>query len=106
MRIVWSDGAVANLEAIHEYIARDAPDRAGSFIQRLIEATEPLTDFPQMGRVAPEGDGRHREVFCDPYRIIYRARDEEIYVVTVVHGSRDLASLLGERDLLKAARPQ
>lgn len=46
-----------------------------------------------MGRVVPEGDGGQREIFFDPYRIIYRAGANEIYVVTVVHGTRDLVAL-------------
>ena len=39
----------------------------------------------------PEGDGRHREVLVRQYRILYRVKGEDIYIVTVVHGSRDLA---------------
>lgn len=46
-----------------------------------------------MGRITPEGDGRQREIFFDPYRIIYRIEADEIYIVTVVHGARDLAAL-------------
>lgn len=94
MRITWSRPAVANLEAIHDYISRDASGRADRFVEKLIAAPEPLADFPRMGRVVPEGDGRQREITFDPYRIIYRIEDDEIYIVTVVHGARDLASLL------------
>jgi len=98
MRITWSRPAVANLEAIHDYIRRDAPGRADRFVQRLIAAAEPLADFPKMGRVVPEGDGRQREVAFDPYRIIYRIEDDEIYIVTVVHSARDLAALWDQND--------
>jgi len=98
MRITWSRPAVANLEAIHDYISRDAPGRADRFVQRLIAATEPLARFPKMGRVVPEGDGRQREVAFDPYRIIYRIEDDEIYIVTVVHSARDLAALWEQAD--------
>ncbi|HVT58714.1 MAG TPA: type II toxin-antitoxin system RelE/ParE family toxin [Thermoanaerobaculia bacterium] len=44
-----------------------------------------------MGRMVPEGDGRHRELILRPYRIIYRVEGQKILIVTVVHGSRDLA---------------
>lgn len=93
MRITWSDPAIANLGAIHDYISRDAPGRADRFVQQLIAAADPLRDLPRMGRVTPEGDGRQREIFFDPYRIIYRIEDDEVYIVTVVHGARDLAAL-------------
>ena len=94
MRITWSEPAVANLVAIHDYISRDAPGRADRFVQRLIAATEPLRDFPRTGRVVPEGDGAQREILFDPYRIIYRVESDEVYIVTVVHGARDLAALI------------
>jgi addiction module RelE/StbE family toxin len=91
MRVVWSDPAVADLAALHDYIARDSPYYARRFVARLIAAVEPLESFPQMGRVVPEGDGRHRELILRPYRIIYRVEGQEILVIAVVHGSRDLA---------------
>lgn len=94
MRLTWSEPAIANLQAIHEYISRDAPGRADRFVRRLIAAPEPLRDHPRMGRVVPEGDGRQREIFFDPYRIIYRVEADEVFIVTVVHGARDLAALL------------
>ena len=93
MRITWSEPAIADLEAIHDYIARDSPHYATHFVQRLIAGADPLADFPRLGRVVPEGDGRHREVGLAPYRILYRAEAEEILIVAVIHGARDLAAL-------------
>lgn len=93
MRIVWSEPAIANLEAIRDYIARDSPHRAARFLGRLVAAAEPLQEFPELGRVVPEGDGRQREILFAPYRIIYRVEGDRIYIVTVVHGARDLTAL-------------
>lgn len=62
MRIIGSDEAVADLTAIHNYIARDSLHYATRVVQGLITAVEPVEAFPGMGRVAPEGDGRHREL--------------------------------------------
>lgn len=90
MRVAWSEPAVADLVAIHDYIARDSPGYAQRFVERLIAAVEPLESFPQLGRIVPEGDGRHRELLFHSYRIIYRAEAQEILIVTVVHGSRNL----------------
>jgi toxin ParE1/3/4 len=91
MRVRWSEPAVADLVAIHDYIGRDSPHFAQRFVERLIAAVEPLKSFPQLGRLVPEGDGRHREILVASYRIIYRAEGQEILIVTVVHGRRDLA---------------
>lgn len=91
MKVAWSEPAVADLVAIHDFIARDSPHYAQRFVERLIAAAEPLESFPQLGRIVPEGDGRHRELLVRSYRIIYRVEDQEILIVTVAHGSRNLA---------------
>jgi toxin ParE1/3/4 len=91
MKATWSEPAVADLVAIHDYIARDSPHYARRFVEKLIAAAEPLESFPQLGRIVSEGDGRHREILIRAYRLIYRVEGEEIFIVTVVHGSRNLA---------------
>ncbi len=97
MRLVWSAPALAHLDAIRHYIEQDSsPPYAERFVQRLVLAPERLKSFPLSGRVVPESDGRHREVIERPYRVIYRVQCDEIYIVAVIHGSRDLAAAIGE----------
>jgi toxin ParE1/3/4 len=91
MKVAWSEPAIADLVAIHDYIARDSPHYAQRFVERLVAAVEPLESFPRLGRLVPEGDDRHRELLVAFYRIIYRLEGQTIFIVTVVHGSRDLA---------------
>ena|SRR3990170_418540 len=93
MKIVWARQASSDLDEIHDYIARDAPQRATRFLDRLVEATEPLADFPRLGRLVPESDGRLRELQFPPYRILYRVDADQISIVAVVHGKRDLSRL-------------
>jgi len=45
MKVAWSEPAVADLVAIHDYIARDSPHYAQRFVERLIAAAEPLESF-------------------------------------------------------------
>lgn len=98
MRLVWSAPALAHLDAIRQYLEQESsPHYAERFVQRLVMAPERLAAFPESGRVVPEGDGRHREVIERPYRVLYRLDREVVYIVAVVHGSRDLnASLIAE----------
>lgn len=96
MRIEWTDPAITDLAAIRDYIARDSEHYAVQFIGRLIEAVEKLESFPEMGRKVPEsheGEGI-REILFRNYRVIYRLRSERIQIITVLHGSRDLAQIL------------
>jgi toxin ParE1/3/4 len=93
MKLVWTEPAVADLEAIWGFIAKESTEQARRQIGRLLEAVEPLEDLPRMGRRVPEAKSPDlRELIVDSYRLIYRLRRERVDVLAVVHGSRDFAS--------------
>ena len=95
MKIVWTEPAVADLEATRDFIARDSEHYAAQFIGRIIAAVEPLESLPRMGRRVPEAvadpEQEIREVLFQAYRIIYRLAHERVEILAVVQGSRDLA---------------
>lgn len=93
MRIVWSDVAEADLDQLYDYIARDVPYYAEQFLDRLIEAVAVLKEHPQLGRQVPEAEDREdvRELIYQSYRIIYLVDRAQVSILTVIHGSRDLA---------------
>jgi addiction module RelE/StbE family toxin len=93
MKIHWSEIAEADLDDIYDYIARDVPYYAELFVDQLIEAADKLQDHPRMGRKVPEADSRDdvRELIAQGYRIIYVLQGEQLQILTVVHGSRNLA---------------
>lgn len=95
MRIDWSQRSISDLSALHGYIAQDSQLYAERFITRLVRATEPLADFPELGRRVPEepDQANVRELLIQTYRIIYRIEPERILIATVLHGSRDLEHL-------------
>jgi toxin ParE1/3/4 len=93
MKIQWSEIAASDLTDIYDYIARDVPYYAEQFIDRLIEAVGALDDHPQLGRHVPEAENRAdvRELIFRGYRVIYLVQPQQIFILTVLHGSRDLA---------------
>lgn len=93
MRITWSDVAEADLDDLYDYIARDVPYYAKQFVDRLIEAVGALQDHPSLGRRVPEAEDREdvRELLFQGYRVIYFVGLEQVHILTVLHGSRDLA---------------
>ncbi len=93
MSITWSDVAEADLDELYDYIARDVPYYAEQFVDRLIEAVGALKEHPRLGRRVPEADDREdvRELIFQNYRIIYLVESEHVHILTVIHGSRDLA---------------
>ncbi len=92
-RIHWSLTAAADLESILRYIAKDSPFYAASFVERIVQQTGSLAEFPERGRVVPEfGRIDLRELIFHNYRIIYRLVEGHIQVVSVTHGSMDVIS--------------
>ena len=95
MRIDWSERSISDLSALHDYIARDSRLYAERFIAKLVRATEPLADFPELGRRVPEEPEQPNvcELVVQTHRIIYRVESQRILIATVLHGSRDLDRL-------------
>jgi toxin ParE1/3/4 len=93
MRIEWTDPALDDLEAIRDHIGKDSPHYARRFIERIFEAAEKLQDHPRLGRPVPEAEHDDiRELVFRGYRIIYRTRPDRVQIITVLHGSRNLAA--------------
>ncbi len=95
--VVWSPEALNDVDDIASYIARDSVFYAAAVVQKILETSRELRDFPQIGRMIPElSDEAIRERFVYSYRLIYQIHDEEILIVAIVHGKRLLGSL-GDR---------
>jgi addiction module RelE/StbE family toxin len=93
--IRWTERSTADLFAIGDYIARDNPNVARSWVERLRQRAVAAERLPNAARVVPEIGRRDvREVFLRTYRIVYRVVDDGIVVLTVFEGRR----LLGEID--------
>ncbi len=89
MKVEWTDNALEQLWAIHEYIAQSSPQYAQRVVDRLTRRTQQIRAFPLSGRVVPEYDAPQiREVIEGPYRIIYYIKPDQIDVLAVIHGAQ------------------
>ena len=87
--ITWSEKSVADLEEVYDYIAMDSPFYAQHQVEKIIASVERLPTFPASGRPLPEFPATPlREIIVDPYRIVYRPSESEIFIVAVIHGKR------------------
>lgn len=95
MKVDWTEPALEDLEAIQAYIARDSSFYARQFIERIFDAATKLEPFPDIGRRVPEAEERTdiRELIFQGYHIIYLIQPEQITIIAVIHGSRDLAGM-------------
>jgi toxin ParE1/3/4 len=90
-KIIWSEQARDDLQAIMLFIAQDKPPVAESFGYLLMSKVDVLAQFPRLGRVVPEeNDERIREIIFRSYRIIYKvlAEKEIVAIARVWHGAR------------------
>ena len=91
----WSLAAERDLQSIEDFIAQDSPLRAVAFIDRLIRSAESLALTPRLGRMVPEFERPElREVIFRDYRVVYLLDEHDLVIVRVVHGARDLRSLV------------
>ena len=87
-RVEWSNDAADDFDQAIDYIARESPTNADLASSRILAAIDLLAEFPtgRQGRVA----GTHEKpVRSTPYIVAYKVTDSVIFVVRIIHGSRD-----------------
>lgn len=91
-KLIWSDQAISDLEAIGDFIGQDSEKFAKITVKKLFERALVLKTFPTMGRIVPEKNfPKLRELIEGNYRIIYEIISElEIHIITIHHSRRDL----------------
>jgi len=105
-KVFLTEDASSDLEDLYNYIFHhDSPESAEYVLSRIEKTVSGLAEFPERGACPDEllslGIRQYREIFFKPYRIIYQIIDNNIYVMLIVDGRRDMQSLLQSR-LLKA----
>jgi toxin ParE1/3/4 len=89
--------AQEDLLSILEFIAKDNPRRATSFVDRLDERIGQLERHPLSGRVPRHPKLReygYRVLVIESYLVFYIVRGQTVEVHRVAHGSRDLDHLI------------
>jgi len=104
--VLLTDDASRDLEALYDYIeSRDIPGKADYDLDQIKRAFSSLSEHPERGvypnKLLAIGLREYREIFFKPYRIIYRVRDNKVYIMVIADGRRDMQALL-QRRLLQA----
>lgn len=77
-------------------IARDNPQHADRYLDKIAVKLELLSTAPRIGRVWDETQPELRVFPFDDYMIFYHAADNGIELIRVIHGARDFASLFDD----------
>lgn len=91
MKLVFDDRALADLEGIFDWIAKDNPIAAKAVVERIFGSIEHLARFPQMGHAARDEGAFEWVVPRLPYIVVYEIhRDiDEVIIISVMHAARD-----------------
>jgi len=89
--VIWTPGARDDLDEIITYIAKDSLPSALAFLEEALQTAESLATLSERGRVVPElNDPIVRELFIKRYRLLYEIHEQEVHVLAVLHGAREL----------------
>jgi len=90
MALRISPRAAADLEEIGDYISRDNPARAVSFLEELYAAAERACDNPEAYPLRSDIAPGIRMAVHRHYLIFFQVLSSEVRVERVLHGARHL----------------
>jgi len=104
--VYLTSDAVRDLEELFGYIStNDSAEKADYVVGQIAKAFANLSGYPKRGAYPKElislGIREYREIYFKPYRIIYRIVGENVYILLIADGRRDMQTLL-QRRLLEA----
>ena len=93
MKLLFTPEARRDLEAIGDRIATENPRRAETFVEELKLSCFEILNFPEKYSLAQgyEKKGLRRKVHGN-YLIIYRIQLQQIVIIHIQHGSKELGS--------------
>lgn len=80
------------LGQIYNYIEQNSQFYANKTINEINKRINNLLLFPEMGKVIDK-DENIRQIIYKSYKIIYSFNSEIIYILHIIHHSRDISSL-------------
>ena len=92
MKIITEKHAQQELIQIKWYIAQDSEFYANKTVNEINKRIENLLFFPEMGKVINE-KRNIRQIIYKSYKILYKFDSENIYILHIIHHSRDISIL-------------
>ncbi|WP_077369781.1 type II toxin-antitoxin system RelE/ParE family toxin [Anaerosalibacter sp. Marseille-P3206] len=88
--VKWSKIAIDDLRGIYDYISKDSVVYAKKVINEIINKTDYLEEYPNIGRAVPElSNERIRELMIYSYRMIYQVENGDVEILTLVHSRKN-----------------
>jgi len=88
MFLEWSVLALADRQAIFDYIKADSPRAAIAVDHRIEVCTKTLAQFPEVGRTGRIDGTRELVINRTPYIAAYRIFGGRVRILRVLHGAQ------------------
>ena len=92
MKIITEKYAQQELIQIKWYISQDSEFYANRTVNEINKRIDNLLLFPEMGKVINEKRDI-RQIIYKSYKILYKFNSENIYILHIIHHSRDISNL-------------
>lgn len=92
MKIITENHVQQELIQIKWYIAQDLEFYANKTVNEINKRIEKLLFFPEMGKVINK-KRNIRQIIYKSYKILYKFDSENIYILHIIHHSRDISNL-------------
>lgn len=92
MKIITEKHAQQELIQIKWYIAQDSEFYANRTVNEINKRIDNLLLFSEMGKVINEKRDI-RQIIYKSYKILYKFNSENIYILHIIHHSRDISNL-------------
>jgi len=100
-----TEGAETDLNEIVSYIAKDSVQNALRVLERLENKVNSLNKMPERGRYVPElldkNIREYKELIENPWRIFYKIDGNEVFVLAIIDGRRNIEDILIEKLIRK-----
>ncbi len=95
--VIVSEAAKADLRDITIYISRDNPERAASFVEELIAKMQVVGERPLSFAAKDDLHTGMRSATHGRYRIVFRSDGAKVTILRVLHGARDIRSIVSPK---------
>lgn len=92
-RVLRSEQAQQDLEGILDYLDRQSNEAADRFATRFDPTCELYAAHPQLGASSDEYAPNLRHFTVWNYAIFYRAIEDGVELIRIIHGARDIPRL-------------
>lgn len=92
--VEFAPRARSDLIDIGDYIHEDNPTAAARVIDMIVARCVSLSSFPERGR---RYDQDYRALTIGSYVAFYRAEQDTVVILHILHGARDIARVLRQR---------